>query len=147
MSNSSPEQNKTPAAAGVFTLVITGAPYSSQAPQTALDFAHAALAANKHIDRVFLYGDGVHLASRLVAPPSDELNLSEAWAVFLEENNIPGVACIASALRRGLVNESEMQRYELPAHNLRSPFEIAGLGDWVDSAASESRVLYFHKGA
>ncbi|MCL7944575.1 sulfurtransferase complex subunit TusD [Marinobacter sp. ATCH36] len=142
-----PEQTKTPAPAGVFTLVITGAPYSSQAPQTALHFARAALAANKRIDRVFLYGDGVHLASSLSTPPSDELNLSEAWAGFMAENNIPGVACIASALRRGLVNESEMQRHELSAFNLRAPFEIAGLGEWVDSAASESRVLYFHRGS
>ncbi|MEX2475582.1 sulfurtransferase complex subunit TusD [Marinobacter sp.] len=147
MSSRLPEQTKTPASAGVFTLVITGAPYSSQAPQTALHFARAAIAANKRIDRLFLYGDGVHLASSLSAPPSDELNLCEAWSAFLTENNIPAVACIASALRRGLVNESEMQRYELPAFNLRAPFEIAGLGEWVDSAASESRVLYFHKGS
>jgi len=147
MSKSLPEQTKTPAPVGVFTLVITGAPYSSQAPHTALHFARAALAANKRIDRVFLYGDGVHLASNLATPPADELNLSEAWAGFLTDNNIPGIACIASALRRGLVNESEMQRYELSASNLRAPFEIAGLGEWVDSTASESRVLYFHKGS
>ncbi|NMT63689.1 sulfurtransferase complex subunit TusD [Marinobacter orientalis] len=146
MSSSLPEQTQTPAPAGVFTLVITGAPYSSQAPQTALGFARAALAANKRIDRIFLYGDGVHLASALSVPPSDELNLSEAWAAFLAENSIAGVACIASALRRGLVNDSEMQRYGLPGSNLRAPFEIAGLGEWVDSAASGSRVIYFHKG-
>ena len=146
MSSILPEQTETPATAGVFTLVITGAPYSSQAPQTALQFAQAVLAAHKRIDRVFLYGDGVHLASGLIAPPSDEQNLSEAWAGFLTEHSIPGVACIASALRRGLVNESEMQRYELTACNLRPPFEIAGLGEWVDSATSDSRVLYFHRG-
>jgi tRNA 2-thiouridine synthesizing protein D len=146
MTSSSSEHTETPAPAGVFTLVITGAPYSSQAPQTALGFARAALAANKRIDRVFLYGDGVHLASSLTTPPSDELNLSEAWAGLLAEHDIPGVACIASALRRGLVNEPEMQRYGLSSSNLRAPFEIAGLGEWVDSVASGSRVLYFHKG-
>lgn len=146
MNHSATEQTKTPAPVGVFTLVITGAPYSSQAPQTALAFARAAIAAGKRIDRVFLYGDGVHLASSLVSPPSDETSHCEAWANFLEDNGIPGIACIASALRRGLVNESEAKRYELPASNLRTPFEIAGLGDWVDSVASESRVLYFHKG-
>lgn len=146
MSTSVTEKTETPADAGVFTLVITGAPYSSQAPQTALGFARAALAANKRIDRVFLYGDGVHLASVLSTPPSDEQNLSEDWAGFLAEHNIPGVACIASALRRGIVNQPEMQRYQLAASNLRAPFEIAGLGEWVDSVASESRVLYFHKG-
>ena len=146
MTDCSREPTKTPAPAGVFTLVITGAPYSSQAPQTALHFAKAVLAANYQIDRVFLYGDGVHLASNLTAPPSDELNLSDAWARFLSDQDVPGVACIASALRRGLVNEAEMKRYDLPAANLREPFEIAGLGEWVSSTASESRVVYFHKG-
>lgn len=146
MTSRSSEQPQAPAPAGVFTLVITGAPYSSQAPQTALQFAQAAIAAGKRIDRVFLYGEGVHLASSLTAPPSDEINLATAWSDFLSLNSIPAVACIASALRRGLVNEDEQKRYELPAANLRAPFEIAGLGEWVDSVASESRVLYFHRG-
>jgi len=45
-----------------YTLVITGAPWATQAPQTALSFAQALLKAGHRIDRVFLYGDGVHLA-------------------------------------------------------------------------------------
>lgn len=129
-----------------FTLVITGAPYASQAPQTALAFAQAAVDLGQNIDRVFLYGDGVHLASALAAPPSDEENLPKAWSEFLAAHQIPAVACIASALRRGLVDDRERQRYELGAANLRSPFDIAGLGEWVESQASESRVLYFHGG-
>jgi len=129
-----------------YTLVITGAPYSSQAPQTALSFARAAIAAGHSVDRVFLYGDGVHLASALSAPPSDETHWSEEWAGFLKNNNIPGVACIASALRRGLINEEEQRRYELPASNLLKPFIIAGLGEWVEGTMASSRVLYFHAG-
>jgi len=129
-----------------YTLVITGAPYSSQAPQTALLFARAALAAGHTLDRVFLYGDGVHLASALSAPPSDETHWPGEWAKFLKENAIPGVACIASALRRGLVNDAEQTRYELPASNLLKPFIIAGLGEWVEGTMASSRVLYFHAG-
>ncbi|AHI31264.1 MAG: sulfurtransferase complex subunit TusD [Marinobacter sp.] len=129
-----------------FTLVITGAPYSSQAPQTALAFARAVLASGHRIDRVFLYGDGVHLASALTSPPSDEVHLSRAWQDFLESHNIAGFACIASALRRGIVDQSEQQRYELPASNLAAPFTIAGLGEWVDSVAHSDRVIYFHSG-
>lgn len=129
-----------------FTLVITGAPYSSQAPQTALSFAKAALAAGHGIDRIFLYGDGVHLASALCAPPSDETHWPAAWAGFLSDNAIPGIACIASALRRGIVNEAEKQRYELPASNVLAPFIIAGLGEWVEGTLSSSRVVYFHSG-
>ncbi len=129
-----------------FTLVITGAPYSSQAPQTALHFARAAVDRGHSIDRVFLYGDGVHLASALTTPPSDETNWSQAWAEFLENYRIPGVACIASALRRGLVDEKEQTRYELASENLRPPFAIAGLGEWVEGQSKSSRTLYFHAG-
>jgi len=129
-----------------YTLVITGAPYSSQAPQTALSFARAAIAAGHSVDRVFLYGDGVHLASALSAPPSDETHWPEEWADFLKNNNIPGFACIASALRRGLINEEEQRRYELPASNLLKPFIIAGLGEWVEGTMASSRILYFHAG-
>ncbi|WP_372998067.1 sulfurtransferase complex subunit TusD [Marinobacter sp.] len=133
-------------ASGTFTLVITGAPYASQAPQTALGFARAVVDAGHRIDRVFLYGDGVHLASVLCAPPSDETDWPEEWSRFLSEHSIPGVACIASALRRGLVNQAEQKRYELPAANLRAPFEIAGLGEWVEGRMKSTRTLYFHAG-
>ncbi|MCM0611942.1 sulfurtransferase complex subunit TusD [Marinobacter sediminum] len=129
-----------------FTLVITGAPYSSQAPQTALAFARAALEQGHSLDRVFLYGDGVHLASALVTPPSDETHWPRTWAGFLQEHGVPGIACIASALRRGLIDEGEKQRYELTASNLLPPFTIAGLGEWVEGNIKSSRTLYFHAG-
>jgi len=129
-----------------FTLVITGAPYSSQAPQTALGFARAAVDAGHRIARVFLYGDGVHLASALCTPPSDETHWPKEWASFLEHHGIPGIACIASALRRGLVNEAERKRYALPGSNLLHPFEIAGLGEWVEGRRTSARTLYFHAG-
>lgn len=129
-----------------FTLVITGAPYSTQAPQTSLGFARAAVAQGHTIDRVFLYGEGVHLASVLACPPSDETNWPAAWCEFLEAHAIPGIACVASALRRGLVDQAEQDRYELPAHNLARPFTIAGLGEWVESTIQSSRIIYFHGG-
>jgi len=129
-----------------FTLVITGAPYASQAPRTALGFARAAVAKGHAIDRVFLYGEGVHLASALSCPPSDEAHWTDAWAEFLDSNAIPGIVCIASALRRGIVDQGEQARYELGANNLRSPFTIAGLGEWVEGTLTSSRVIYFHDG-
>ena len=63
-----------------YTLVITGAPWATQAPQTALSFAQALLKAGHRIDRVFLYGDGVPLASALSAPPSDEQHWPRLWS-------------------------------------------------------------------
>lgn len=126
-----------------YTLVISGAPYTSQAPQSALAFARALVAAGHRLDRVFLYGDGVYLASCLATPPSDEVNWTQAWSEFLMETRTPAVACIASALRRGILDSAEQTRYEQPASNIAEPFEMAGLGDWIESTMSSSRILYF----
>ncbi len=127
-----------------YTLVITGAPYTSQAPQTALAFARALLARGHRIDRVFLYGDGVHLANALATAPSDEPHWTRQWCQLLQEQAIPATACVASALRRGLLDESERARYDAPASNLVEPFQIAGLGDWVEGVTRSDRTLYFH---
>lgn len=130
-----------------YTLVITGAPYTSQAPQTALSVARALVAAGHRIDRLFLYGDGVLLASDLNCPPSDETDWTRVWAHFLTERQIPAIACIASALRRGLLDATEQARYQKTAHNLAAPFELAGLGEWVEGAAQSDRLLHFNGNA
>lgn len=127
-----------------FALVITGAPYSSQAPQTALNFAEAAIRLGHTINQVFLYGDGVHLASTLVSPPSDEADWPGLWRAFLENHQIPATCCVASALRRGLLDEAESRRYKKTAANVAAPYTIAGLGDWLESTVNSSRTLYFN---
>lgn len=129
-----------------YTIVISGAPYSSQAPASALAFCRALLRQGHRIDRVFLYGEGVHLASLLSAPPSDEQNLRDQWCELLAEHAIEGIACIASALRRGIVDETEQRRYQLTASNLASPFLLAGLGEWVQGMQDSDRVLRFMEG-
>lgn len=130
-----------------YTIVITGAPYVSQAPATAFAFCHALLDSGHVVDRVFLYGDGVALASALNTPPSDEINWTDRWQELLVTNGIPAVACIASALRRGLLDEQEARRYQQPAANLTEGFTIAGLGEWVEAVATSDRAIYFHGGA
>ena len=130
-----------------FTLVISGAPYSSQAPQSALCFAHALLEAGHTIDRVFLYGDGVLLANKLLTPPSDEVNWQQEWSRWLAEHNVTGIACVASALRRGILDETEQARYGQACANLAPGFTIAGLGEWVDGWVTSDRTVFFQGSA
>lgn len=130
-----------------YSLVITGAPYVSQAPATAHAFCQTLLETGHKIDLVFLYGDGVHLASALNTPPSDETDWTSRWQALAGEHEITPVVCIASALRRGLLNDEEARRYEKPAANLANGFAIAGLGEWVQAVTSSDRVVYFHGGA
>lgn len=126
-----------------FALVISGAPYSSQAPQSAFYTAQAALAAGHRICRVFLYGDGVLLANTLATPPRDEENWTRHWSRLIVEHRLPATACIASALRRGVLDETEARRHEQPAANLAEGWAMAGLGDWVEAEMNADRVLYF----
>ena len=126
-----------------FSLAIYAAPYSAEGSASAYRFAQAALAQGHEIYRLFFYSDGVHNANALAAPPQDEPQLPEQWQTLAKDNNIDVVVCIASALRRGVINDEEAARYEKPAANLLDGFEISGLGQLLDAAVHSDRVITF----
>lgn len=125
------------------SLAIYAAPSSSQGAETALRFAKAALVQGHEIYRLFFYADGVHNASALAAPPQDELHVPEQWRQLANQHNIDMVVCVAAALRRGILNQEEAERYDKTAGNLLDSFEIAGLGQLVDAAVNSDRVITF----
>ena len=126
-----------------FAIVVHGAPYSSEACLSALNFAKAVLASGHCINRVFFYHDGVHTANSLIAPPQDEAPVSKQWQEFGTENNIELIACIASCLRRGILDETEADRYEKSGSNIAPGFTISGLGQLIDSSINADRVVTF----
>ncbi len=126
-----------------FALVVQGAPYSSQACHTALQFARAVLASGHHINRVFFYHDGVYCANRLSAPPQDEIDIVAAWSELASANQVELTACIASCLRRGVLDEAEAARYEKTADNIAEGFTISGLGQLIDATINADRVVTF----
>lgn len=125
------------------SLAIYGAPGSSQAPDTAYLFAEAALAAGHEIYRLFFYMDGVHNATVLATPPQDEQNIPERWSELIKEHNIDAVVCIAAALRRGVLDQSEADRYEKSASNLADGFTLSGLGQLIDAGIESDRLITF----
>lgn len=124
-------------------LAIHGAPYASQASGTALRFARAALAAGHTVHRVFFYHDGVHGASVLAVPPQDEPSPMPQWADLAEQHGIELAVCIAAALKRGVVDADEQQRYELAGANLHPAFAIVGLGQLIEAIGSSDRFITF----
>ncbi len=126
-----------------FSLAVYAAPYSSQASQTALYFARALFAAGHTIERVFFYQDGVHVANLLAAPPQDERNLTQEWQILAREHQFELAVCIAAALRRGVLDQQEAERYSKPSANLASGFQIAGLGQLLDAAVHSDRLITF----
>ncbi|ALO46201.1 sulfurtransferase complex subunit TusD [Pseudohongiella spirulinae] len=125
------------------SVVIYAAPADQQANASALHFCRAALAAGHQIYRLFFYEQGVNTANELSVFPQDESHLSQQWQTLIKENKLDAVVCVASALKRGILNAEEARRYEKSAKTLASGFEISGLGQWVDACIHSDRVVSF----
>ncbi|MCB5160797.1 sulfurtransferase complex subunit TusD [Marinomonas algarum] len=127
-----------------YTLLITGSPYQSKACHSALRFVKAAVAAHPNsIKGVFFYEDAVLLANALSQPPRDEYNLTQAWQELAVSNNFPLYVCIAASVRRGILSESESQRYEQSQHSLAEHFQLEGLGTLVDLINTTDKIIQF----
>ncbi len=122
---------------------VHGDPSSSQSAQSALAFAKAAVDQGHRIARVFFYHDAVTLADGLRVTPQEEQSLTEAWAEFAADNDTELAVCIAAAIRRGVLNTEEAERYERSAANCHPAFTIVGLGQLVDAAVNAERTVTF----
>ncbi|WP_447553050.1 sulfurtransferase complex subunit TusD [Vreelandella sp. EE22] len=111
-----------------YGLLVMGAPYTSPAPHSALRFAQSVIDSGHTLAGVFFYQEGVHNASTLMSPPQDELNLREAWVKLNEQHGTALEVCVAAALRRGVMDQSEARRHGFVHYNLQAPFELTGLG-------------------
>lgn len=109
----------------------------------ALLFAQAALAGGHEIVRLFFYQDGVYNAANSIVTPQDEQNLPQEWRDFVEQHQLDGVVCIAAALRRGVLNTDEAQRYQRTAVSVEAPWELSGLGQLHDAVQAADRLICF----
>lgn len=109
----------------------------------ALLFAQAALAGGHEIVRLFFYQDGVYNAANSIVTPQDEQNLPQEWREFVEQHQLDGVVCIAAALRRGVLNADEAQRYQRTAVSVEAPWELSGLGQLHDAVQAADRLICF----
>ena len=124
-------------------MVLYSPPYSTQAAGTALQYVKTALSLGHDIYRIFFYNDGVHNASKLIVCAQDESNIARAWQELIEKHGIDTVACVSSALKRGIVDKQEAQRYELECDNLIDSVSISGLGQRVDAVIPSDRFITF----
>ncbi|MCM2971403.1 sulfurtransferase complex subunit TusD [Larsenimonas suaedae] len=126
-----------------YTLIVYGAPYSSQAAHSALRFARALPGLGHTVATVFFYHDGVYNASTLITPPQDEPHLNQAWAELKTTQGCELLVCVAAALKRGVMNDAEARRHGGEVHNLGEPFELTGVGQLLASAQSSDRTVTF----
>ena len=126
-----------------FSIVIYAAPYSTESAATALRFAESLIQQGHEIYRLFFFGDGVHNASKLTVVAQDEINLQLQWSKLIEENDIDSVICVSSALRRGVLDQTEADRHELGIASAYESSEVAGLGQLIDASLHSDRVVNF----
>ena len=126
-----------------FAIVVYGPPYTSEATHSALHFARAAIDSGNEIYRVFFYHDGVYNGNAAVSPPQDEQDIHNDWSAFANDHGIELIVCIASSLRRGMLDDTEASRYEKSASTIEPPFRVSGLGQLIDAGLNADRVVTF----
>ena len=126
-----------------FALGVHGSPYSSQASATALRFAIAALAKGMEIRRVFFFHDGSLTGNAIAFAPQDSAPSRDAWAELAVRYDFELAICIATALKRGVVDEDERARYGLPGPSLHPAFTLVGLGQLIDAMSDCDRLVTF----
>ena len=127
----------------IFSLAIHASP-SSQANDSAYRFASAVTASRDHqLHRVFFYHDAVYTASLLNCPPQDEIDHTRRWQNLSIAYQVDLVVCIAAALRRGIIDDSEADRYGKSTSNLADHFSLSGLGQLVEATVNSDRLITF----
>lgn len=125
-----------------YTLLVLSPP-TSLINQRAREFALGLISAGHQIERVFFHDDGANTGLGTTVYPQDETNPVEEWASFGRDNGVELIVCVASALKRGVLNQSEAQRYRQITPTLHPDFEIGGLGLLVDAGSRCDRLITF----
>lgn len=128
----------------IYALAVHGAPYASDAAEHALGFANALLEKGHVIERVFFFHDGVYQGlNGLVAPQTRfNVDLKKRWRT-LSDHGTELAVCIASGIKRGVVDNSEQDRYSLPSTTLSQDFALVGLGQLIAAIESADRYVEF----
>jgi len=133
------------------SLYITAAPDQETAFR-AWQFAQAVVAAGHSLGRVFFAGAGVQHGQALSVSGRDEVSLTRRWqALQAEAQAQPGasalncelVLCVSAALRHGVLDADNAQRWEQPALSVADGFIISGLGQLAEAQLSADRLVHF----
>lgn len=127
----------------IYSLLVTSSPASGQGAMTAARFARAALARGHTIARVFFLDAGVANGSATAVFPQDEADRLQPWVALAEQHGVELILCISSALKYGMLDETEARRYEKPTATVHPAFTVSGLGQLVDAAATADRLVTF----
>jgi tRNA 2-thiouridine synthesizing protein D len=126
-----------------YSLLVLSNPASGHSNRSAAAFARALLARGHDIFRVFFLDEGARTGNALAVSPQDEHDPVADWQALQREAGLELVLCVSSALRRGILDADEAQRYERGAASMAPGFEIGGLGALIEACAHSDRLVTF----
>lgn len=127
----------------IYSLLVVSSPASGQCAMTAARFAQAVLARGHSINRVFFLDAGTSTGSATAVFPQDEDDRLAPWIELAERDKVELILCISSAIKYGMLDETEARRYERAAATVHPAFTISGLGQLVDAASAADRLITF----
>lgn len=126
-----------------FSLMLTQSPTVNANHFLALDFATSLLQQGHSLKRVFFYQDAVYVGLNGQTPIQGQQSLMQRWLQLSKQYEFPLQLCIANAIRRGLVNAQEQERYQLPTTTVALGFDLVGLGELAEACQEDDRVIQF----
>ncbi|CAH0136078.1 Sulfurtransferase TusD [Rahnella aquatilis] len=126
-----------------YCLLVTGPAYGTQQASAAYQFALALIASGHHLDSVFFYREGVLNGNLLSAPASDEFDLVRSWQRMAADYQVALNVCVAAALRRGVIDETEAHNQGHGQTNLQPGFSLTGLGSLAEASLTCDRLVQF----
>lgn len=108
-------------------LLITSAPHTPKAWQ-ALNLAKSRLEKAEPI-AVFFYADGAYTANGFRWQSADVPDVACEWVSLSKQYNIPLPVCISTALARGITDQDNALRHNIPSCNLKQGFTLVGLSE------------------
>jgi tRNA 2-thiouridine synthesizing protein D len=127
----------------IYSLLVLSSPVSGHGALTAAGFARTAIARGHSIRRVFFLDAGSCAGSSTAVFPQDEADRLQPWLALAEDHKVELVLCISSALKHGMLDPTEAQRYEKNAPTVHPAFIVSGLGQLVDATAESDRIMTF----
>lgn len=127
----------------IYSLLVLSSPVSGHGSRTAADFARCVLARGHSIRRVFFLDTGTEISSSQRLLPQDETDPALAWEALHAEHGIALEICISSALKYGMLDDTEAARHARPHATIKPAFTVAGLGQLVDACAHSDRLITF----
>ncbi len=126
-----------------YSLLVTSAPCSGHTSLTAARFAEAVLAGGHSVHRVFFLDAGTLNGAVAGVSPQGEIDPRELWQTLALKHGLELILCISSALREGVLDATEADRYEKPGVTAHPAFTVSGLGQLVDAWVESDRVVTF----